>query len=163
MTTIHAGVAAAAPAWGPSAGSTAVASSGPATSGRTLARVIALAAMTLGLAHGWFLVVFPHGLLLTLTLAAMVAACLKCAHRAWSSPHALPGLLAMSALMAIVHTFMALGFGGHQHAGTEPAAVATAAAGAMLAIAAAELALAMLCSVGMRRASSPGRAARYLV
>ncbi|GAA1497240.1 hypothetical protein GCM10009628_22430 [Paeniglutamicibacter kerguelensis] len=100
---------------------------------------------------------------MTLLLAAMVAACLKCAHRAWGSPQALPGLLAMSAFMAIVHTFMALGFGGHQHGGHEPATAATAASGAMLAIAAAELALVMLCSIGMRRTSSAGSPARYLV
>ncbi len=119
--------------------------------------------MALGLAHGWLLVVFPHGLPMTLLLAAMVAACLKCAHRAWGSPQALSGLLAMSALMSIVHTFMALGLGGHQHGGHGPATAATAASGAMLAIAGAELALVMLCSIGMRRASPSGRAARYLV
>ena len=119
--------------------------------------------MALGLAHGWFLVVIPHGLLMTLLLAAMVALCLKCAHRAWGSPQALPGLLAMSALMAIVHTFMALGFGGHQHAGHHAATAAAATSGTMLAIAAAELALVMLCSIGMRRTSAPRRQDRYLV
>ena len=163
MTTIHAGVAAAAPAWDPSPGSAAAASPLPAPSGRALARVIAAASMALGLAHGWILAAFPHGLLTTLLLAAMIIACLKCAHRAWGSPQALTGLLAMSALMAIVHTFMALGFGGHEHAGSGPPTVAAAASGAMLVIAAAELALVMLCSIGMRHAFPPGRAARYLV
>ncbi|MFJ6417967.1 hypothetical protein [Paeniglutamicibacter sp. NPDC091659] len=163
MTTIHAGVATAAPAWDPAPGSAATASPPPAASGQVLARAIAATAMALGLAHGWLLVVFPHGLPITLLLAAMVAACLKCAHRAWGGPQALSGLLAMSALMAIVHTFMALGFGGHQHGVHGAATAATAASGAMLAIAAAELALVMLCSIGMRRAFPSGRAARYLV
>ncbi|MFF5791993.1 hypothetical protein ACFY5D_08100 [Paeniglutamicibacter sp. NPDC012692] len=163
MTTIHAGVAAAAPAWDPPAGSAVPASALPAASGRILSRVTTLAAIALGLAHGWILVVFPHGLLLTMLLAAMVVACLKCAHRTWGNPQALPGLLVMSALMAIVHTFMALGIGGHQHAGHLSATVATSASGAMLAIAAAELALVMLCSIGMRRTSASGRGARYLV
>lgn len=160
MTTIHAGAASAAPAWDPSSGSEVGGTARPAA-GQILSRAIAGAAAALGLAHIWFLAVFPHGLPMSLLLAAMVALCLKCAHRAWGRPGALQGLLAMSAIMAVLHTFMALGFGGHHHGGADPSAVATAASGAMLVIAAAELLLVVACSIGMRRAHAPGGSARY--
>lgn len=161
MSTIHPGAAPAAPACEPPARSAASPAPAPAVPGRIAARVIAVLAMALGVAHVWILAAFPHGLWMSLLVAAMVALCLKCAHRAWGTPQALLELLAMSALMALVHMFMALG-SGHQHGSHPVASGASAASGAMLAIAAAEVLLVVLCSIGMRRISNPGRPAPYL-
>ena len=166
LTTLRAGVAPATLARGPVTnlpGPLTPVPSISAVPGRTLARIIAGLAMILGVAHFWVLATFPHGVPLTLVLAAMAVACLKCAYCAWNNPRALLDLLAMSALMAITHTFMAVGFGGHSHGGAEPAVAASSAAGAMLAITVAELALVMLCSIGMRRSRFAGQDTLYCV
>ena len=150
MTTVHAGAAMPAPACDRIADRPPVS---PAIRGRFLARAIAVSAAALGLAHVWVLLAFPHGPVPTTLLLAMVGLCMKCAHGVWSRPRALLELLVMSALMSVTHMFMALGFGGHQHGGTESALGASNAAIAMLAVAAAELLLVMLCGVGARRAA----------
>ena len=155
LTTTRAGVAAAAAARGPRArGRQSRSISAP--SGKALAKVISALAVVLSAVHVWVLVALPHGLPLALALAAMVLACLKCAHRAWRNPCALLELLAMSALMAIAHTFMALGIGGHLHGATASVAAHAASPAAMLAIVAAELLMVMLCSLGIR-ANRSGR------
>ena len=117
-------------------------------------RIVAVLAAALGLGHVWVMVAFPHGPWVGAALGAMVLLCLKCAHRAWGNPAALVELLAMSALMALAHTFMALGVHEHRHGGDIPGAAATAGAGAMLGVAAAELALVILCGIGMRLAAN---------
>lgn len=114
------------------------------------ARIIAALAVAMGVGHVWVMVVFPHGPWVGTVLGAMVLLCLKCAHRAWNKPAALVELLAMSALMALAHTFMALGIPEHVHGGDGPVAAATAGPVAMLGVAAAELVLVMLCGIGMR-------------
>lgn len=149
MTTFHAGVGFPAPAGEPAAPRFAPVP----VRGRLVARVIALLAVALGLAHIWVLMAFPHGAAMSVVLLGMVAFCWKCAYGAWKAPRALLELLLMSALMAIVHMFMALGFGGHVHGSSEPAGTATSAGVAMLAVAAAELVMVMLCGIGMRRAA----------
>ncbi|MDQ0095177.1 hypothetical protein [Paeniglutamicibacter psychrophenolicus] len=116
------------------------------------ARIVAVLAAGLALVHVWVMVEFPHGPWVGAVLGAMVLLCLKCAHRAWGNPAALLELLAMSALMALAHTFMALGVHGHRHGGEGP--VATAGSGAMLGIAAVELVLVMLCGIGVRLAAN---------
>lgn len=149
MTTFHAGVGFPAPA-----GESIAPHFAPVpVRGRFLARVIALLAVALGLAHIWVLIAFPHGAAMSIVLLGMVAFCLKCAYSVWKQPRALLGLLVMSALMSIVHMFMALGFGGHVHGNSEPAGTATSAGIAMLAVAGAELVMVMFCSFGIRRAS----------
>lgn len=117
-------------------------------------RVVAALAAGLGAGHVWVMVAFPHEPWVGAVLGAMVLLCLKCAHRSWNKPTALAELLAMSALMAIVHTFMALGIHEHRHGGEATVATAGAGAAAMLGIAAAELALVMLCGIGLRLAAS---------
>ena len=118
------------------------------------ARVVAALAAVLGLVHVWVMAAFPHGPWVAAVLGAMVLLCLKCAHRSWGNPAALVDLLAMSALMALAHTFMALGVHEHRHGGEGPTAASAAGAGAMLGVAAAELALVMLCGIGMRLAAN---------
>lgn len=118
------------------------------------ARIVAVLAVALGLVHVWVMVAFPHGPWVGAVLGAMVLLCLKCAHRSWGHPAALVELLAMSALMALAHTFMALGVHEHRHGGEGPVATAGSGAGAMLGIAAAELSLVMLCGIGMRLAAN---------
>ncbi|MFL4478841.1 hypothetical protein ACIPUB_11285 [Paeniglutamicibacter sp. ORCA_105] len=114
------------------------------------ARSVAALAVAMGVGHLWIMAVFPHGPWVATVLGAMVMLCLKCAHRAWNKPAALVELLAMSALMALAHTFMALGIPVHVHGGDGPVAAATAGPVAMLGVAAAELVLVMLCGIGMR-------------
>jgi len=118
------------------------------------ARIVAILAAGLGLVHVWVMVAFPHGPWVGAVLGAMVLLCLKCAHRSWGNPAALVELLAMSALMALAHTFMALGVHEHRHGGEGPVATAGAGSGAMLGIAVAELSLVMLCGIGMRLAAN---------
>jgi hypothetical protein len=112
-------------------------------------RLLAVLAALMSVLHLWLLLLFPHGLWVGTLLGIMVLICLKCAHRAWNHPVALTQLLVMSALMAITHTFMALGIHDHHHGSGGVAAVGSGAA-AMLGVAAAELVLVMLCSLGLR-------------
>lgn len=126
------------------------------------ARVVAALAVGMGMGHVLVVAAFPHGVWMGSVLGAMVLLCLKCAHRAWNNPAALLELLAMSALMALAHTFMALGIHEHRHGGQD--AVAAAGAAAMLGIAAGELVLVMLCGIGMRMAlprGAPGGERRH--
>ncbi|MFL4474876.1 hypothetical protein ACIPVK_12840 [Paeniglutamicibacter sp. MACA_103] len=118
------------------------------------ARVVAALAVGMGVGHVWVMVAFPHGPWVGAVLGAMVLLCLKCAHRSWNRPTALIELLAMSSLMALAHTFMALGIHEHRHGGETAVAAAGAGAAAMLGIAAAELALVLLCGIGLRLAAS---------
>ena len=111
-------------------------------------RLLAVLATLMSVLHLWLLLLFPHGLWVGALLGIMVLICLKCAHRAWNHPVALTQLLVMSALMAITHTFMALGVHEHHHGAGDVAAGSGAAA--MLGVAAAELVLVMLCSLGLR-------------
>lgn len=152
--TPRAGVAPAATARGPVAiisGPGSELSAASVVPGKMLARVVSGLAVLLGVAHVWILAALPHGVPLTLAIATMVLMCFKCAYGAWNKPQALLELLAMSALMAITHTFMALGSGGHQHGGPASTAAHSSLSAAMLAVAGAELALVMLCSIGVRR------------
>ncbi|MBV1780547.1 hypothetical protein KRR55_15635 [Paeniglutamicibacter sp. ABSL32-1] len=148
MTTTQAAIAW--PARPIAAGAPVRARRGP---GAGFARAVAVLAAGLGLVHVWVMVAFPHGPWAGAVLGAMVLLCFKCAHRAWGNPAALLELLAMSALMALAHTFMALGVHGHRHGGDSAVASANAGAGAMLAVAAAELVLVMLCGIGLRLAA----------
>ena len=118
------------------------------------ARFVAVLAALLGVGHVWIMVAFPHGAWVGTLLGLMVLLCLKCAHRAWNRPEALVELLAMSALMALVHKFMALGVHEHAHGEDTLATSATAGAAAMLAVAAAELVMVMLCGLGLRLAAA---------
>lgn len=156
MTTNLAGAPAAWPA--PRIGASVRTRAARVTGPVAYARSVAALAVALGLGHVWVMVAFPHGPWVGAVLGAMVLVCLKCAHRAWGNPAALLELLAMSALMALAHTFMALGVHGHRHGGEGPAAAA--GAGAMLGVAAAELALVMLCAIGVRLAASRSAAGR---
>lgn len=124
------------------------------------ARAVAALAVGMGVAHVWTMVVFPHGPWVGAVLSVMVLLCLKCTHRVWNNPAALVELLAMSALMALAHTFMALGIHEHEHGGESPVAAATAGAVAMLGIAAAELLLVMLSGIGLRLTATPPRPER---
>lgn len=118
---------------------------------QVFSRIVAVLAAMMGIGHVWVMIEFPHGMLMNMVLGLMVLACLRCAYHAWKRPAALVELLAMSAFMAITHTFMALGaHGGHHHGGGAVATAATAGDAVMLVVAAAELALAMLCGIGLR-------------
>ncbi|NKG19325.1 hypothetical protein [Paeniglutamicibacter terrestris] len=112
-------------------------------------RLLAVLAALMSVLHLWLLLLFPHGLWVGTLFGIMVLICLKCAHRVWDHPVALTQLLVMSALMAITHTFMALGVHDHHH-GSGGVAAAGSGAAAMLGVAAAELVLVMLCSLGLR-------------
>lgn len=130
------------------------------------ARFVAVVAAVLGIGHVWVMTAFPHGMLMNMVLGLMVLACLRCAYHAWKRPAALVELLAMSAFMAIIHTFMALGaHGGHDHGGDAVEMAATAGDAVMLLVAAAELALVLLCGIGLRlaapRAGNPSARNRF--
>lgn len=125
-----------------------------ATGSQVFARIVAALAVAMAAGHVWVMLLFPHGPWVGTALVAMVLLCLKCAHRAWRNPAALVELLAMSALMAVAHTFMSLGIHEHRHGGEGTVAAAAAGAAAMLGIAAAELVLVMLCGIGMRLAAA---------
>jgi hypothetical protein len=144
----------AAPLWpAPRMAATAQLRAGRASVPQVFSRIIATLAVALAVAHVWIMMVFPHGPWVGTALVVMVLLCLKCTHRARSNPAALLELLAMSALMAIVHTFMALGIHEHRHGSDDAVSAAGAGASAMLGLAAAELVLVMLCGVGMRLAA----------
>lgn len=122
-------------------------------------RAVAALAVAMGVGHVWVMLAFPHGLWVGALLGLMVLPCLKCAHRAWSHPAAMVELLAMSALMAMVHMFMALGVHEHHHGVEGAATAASTHAAAMLVVAGAELVMAMLCGIGMRLAARRSTAA----
>lgn len=144
----------AAPLWpAPRMAATAQLRAGRSTGPRVFFRIIAALAVALAVAHLWVLLVFPHGPWVGTALVVMVLLCLKCTHRARNNPAALLELLAMSALMVLVHTSLALGIHEHHHGGDDAVSAAGAGASAMLGLAAAELVLVMLCGVGMRLAA----------
>lgn len=113
--------------------------------------------------HGWVLVAHPHGIGLTVVMAAMALWCAVCTVELWvrPSPHCLRRLCLMSLAMVVTHAVLvagAPGIGGHTHhtAGATGAAPPTDHASAMLALIAIEFAVALAAGLALRRRHALG-------